>query len=289
MKRRDKIQRIEYLSQEQRGARSLLATNSIQATRLANTVTADKYSLSNPNDIRRLLFSIEEQLDQNTIQLYSQILNENGKLSELGVTHSVSNIKQDSNVDFYKALGVGDSIAREHATRVLKDGKQLSDRIWTSEQRIKIYELVGISVREGENSFQLAQRIEEYVGNKFPRYLIDRIANTELIQAYTDGKKATYGNFLNEYDDEFKVIVEIELSPLHPKPDICDMVEGVYEFGEAPDVPIHPFCLCSRTERIRPITRKVKTKTMDEYISDRDNLIEEKKIYMPKEAGGLVI
>ena len=289
MKRRDKIQRIEYLSELERGAKSLLASNSIEATKLANLTTAQKYSLQNPNDLRQLLFSINTELDNATTTIYSQVLEQNGRMAEMGINHSSSNIRQDVKVDFFKTMGTGSTIASRNATRVLADGKQLSERIWTSEQRSKIYKLVGESVRAGENPFQLAQKIESYVGEKFPRYMIDRIANTELIQSYTDGKKETYGAFLDDYEDEFKVVVDIELSPFHPFPDICDVLEGTYEFGTAPDIPHHPNCICSRTERIVPVERKVNTKTAQEYIDERSKLIEDKNIYMPKEAGGLVL
>ena len=289
MKKRDKLQRIEYLTEEQRGVRSLLASNNILASRLSSTVTADKYNLKSPSDLRTLLFSLDAEIDKGVTTIYSQVLNENGRMSELGIKHSITNIEQDVRVNYYKTVGTGDALARNYAETLLRDGKKLSDRIWTSEQRAKIYQLVGEASRDALSPFQLAENIQAYVGDKYPRYLIDRIANTELIQAYTNGKKETYGEFLNDFGDEYKVIVKIELSPFHPVPDICDATEGTYDIGDAPDVPIHPGCMCGRTEQIVPVTRKVKTETVDSLIEKRQGIIQRDNIYLPKEAGGIPI
>ncbi len=154
------------------------------------------------------------------------------------------------------------------------DGLQLSDRLWRVDQatRDSLRAAVEGAIARGESSAQAAQRYlregapvpdalragmaagqpgaigraveslltENATGN--PDYLLQRVLRTEINRAYTESYVATVA----QHPDV--VGVKFNLSPAHPRPDICDLYasanlyglgEGVYPPGQHP-YPAHP-------------------------------------------------
>lgn len=79
------------------------------------------------------------------------------------------------------------------------------------------------------------------------RFFADRIAQTELHRAHQEQVAREL------MDDTETTVVQVRLSPMHPKTDICDLHgradlwglgAGNYPKAKAPVPPFHPFCLC---------------------------------------------
>lgn len=291
MQKIDKIQRIEYLTAEQQKANSLLAQNQLLGNKLSSVAVGDSWDLKSPQDIGKLLYLIDGQIDENQVKIYSSMVDDNASMADMGIRHStdkVTSVIDDTR--FYSLLGAGEAIAKEYATRVGIDGKRLSERIWTPEERKGIFDIVAGAVKENLSPYELAERLQKYVTEDRPRWMIDRLANTELINAYTQGKKATYDEFIKEFSPQYDVVVDIELSPFHPKSDICDLVAGRYYYEDAPDVPIHPHCICSRVERIVPAnTNRLRRETVEESIYRNSRKEQFAKISIPEYVGNIKV
>lgn len=178
--------------------------------------------------------------------------------------------------------------ARINTLNITSKPTTLSDRLWTSEEKRSVYETVARGIKENKSSFQIADDLEKVVINGRPRSTLDRIANTELVRAYSKTKQYIMEDIVNTHP-EYKVIVEIRLNALHPKPDICDLVEGDYDLENAPIVPIHPHCICIRRERLVSKDYKIKTTTIKQAIASKSKYAERNKIYIPKVVGEQIL
>ena len=108
---------------------------------------------------------------------------------------------------------------------------------------------------QGKGAQVLKQRLWVAEREK-PRYMANRIAQTELARAHQDKVAAQI------MADDTITVVQVKLNPRHPLPDICDLHAradlwglgpGLYPKAKAPKPPFHPHCWC------RLVTRPDKT------------------------------
>lgn len=151
----------------------------------------------------------------------------------------------------------------EHTHRWLDSrGYNLSDRIWGvgTETRRKIDLLLTDHIRNGNSAVNIARRLEQYLlpGRAAVRtnkpYGRDgsfdamRLARSEI--TYAHGKAAKVAAGMNP----FVTTMTWNLSPQHPKIDICDdlAAKSPYPIKDCP-VPMgdsHPHCLCYLTSDV---------------------------------------
>ncbi|HBJ2602722.1 TPA: hypothetical protein ACXDAM_002246 [Clostridium botulinum] len=157
-----------------------------------------------------------------------------------------------------------------------KDGLYLSDAIWSksAKYRENMTSIIQSAVAEGQDCVKTARALERYVltgkngretltkeypkmmariGNRIPSdisYEALRLARSEITSAY--GEATISAGMVSPSCNGIKFI----LSGSHPKPDICDDITGVDNYGlgigvypinEAPNYPFHPNCICITT------------------------------------------
>lgn len=167
-------------------------------------------------------------------------------------------------------------------------GKSISERIWDQEDIQVIRQKVQEAVLTGQSSYELAENIQKEVSTGKPRKNIDRIANTELMKAYSLGISEVYQSVMRDFP-QFETVVVIELSPFHPKPDICDVLVGTYRLGEAPDVPFHPYCICGFEHKLVKAGDVPKTTNIPNQLKEKEQLIVNKNISIPVSVNGLIL
>lgn len=155
-----------------------------------------------------------------------------------------------------------------------KNGLYLSDNIWSksAKYRENMTSIIQSAVAEGQDCVKTARALERYVltgkngretltkeypkmmariGNRIPSdisYEALRLARSEITSAY--GEATISAGMISPSCNGIKFI----LSGSHPKPDICDDITGVDNYGlgigvypidKAPNYPFHPNCLCT--------------------------------------------
>lgn len=168
-----------------------------------------------------------------------------------------------------------------------QDGLHLSDRIWSKSQKYRenMATIIQGAVAEGQDCTKTARALEQYVlkgkktlaeeypgmmarmNNRVPSdasYESLRLARTEMTAAY--GEATISAGMVSPSCAGIKFI----LSAAHPKPDICDDIcgvdnyglgTGVYPLDEAPAYPFHANCICITTtvnEQPEDFVRKLK-------------------------------
>lgn len=151
-----------------------------------------------------------------------------------------------------------------------QNGLYLSDNIWNkcNNYRKHMTTIIQSAVAEGQDCVKTARALEKYVlkgkrtlvdeypemmarvGSRIPEdvsYEALRLARTEMTSAY--GEATVMAGMVSPSCNGIKFI----LSSSHPKPDICDDITGVDNYGlgigvypinQAPNYPFHPNCLC---------------------------------------------
>ncbi|BDR81031.1 hypothetical protein [Clostridium tetani] len=154
-----------------------------------------------------------------------------------------------------------------------KDGLYLSDTIWSksAKYRENMTNIIQGAVAQGQDCVKTARALERYVlkgkrtlSEEYPgmmarmrsrvpediSYEALRLARTEMTAAY--GEATISAGMVSPSCNGIKFI----LSSSHPKPDICDDITGVDNYGlgtgvypidESPSYPFHPNCLCITT------------------------------------------
>lgn len=152
-----------------------------------------------------------------------------------------------------------------------KEGLYLSDNIWSKSQNYRdtMTTIMQGAVAEGQDCAKTARMLDQYVlkgkktlvddypnmikriGNRVPSdisYESLRLARTEMTAAYGEGTLVSAS--INPSARGIKYI----LSNTHPKPDKCDEICGIDDYGlgigvypidNAPSYPFHPNCLCT--------------------------------------------
>ena len=170
---------------------------------------------------------------------------------------------------------------------VAPDGYQLSERIWNMSKRTRrnIDRTVARGIKEGVGAIELSNRLESmllperarirttgvrtiaqddvrpqplvgaqrlYWGRRVS-YDAMRLARTELTAAF--GRATIASAETNPYIDKIKW----ELSPSHPRVDICDdyAANGPYARKDLPPYPAHPHCLCALIPQVVANPREV--------------------------------
>ena len=150
-------------------------------------------------------------------------------------------------------------------------GRALSDRLWSARasDRAAIERILREGIAAGEDPLAVARRLEVYLTPEGRRlttttppirrgtpeeyrsgrgsYAARRLARTEITRAH--GQATIQAAARNP----FVVGVRWNLSPSHPKVDICDehagrdvgLGRGVYPVEAVPRYPAHPHCLCN--------------------------------------------
>lgn len=213
--------RIEYLKALDRNMQKISNKNILQAKKLVSIVVGDSIDLTSSSEIGGLLSSLDEEIELELREdMYNTVVDSIREVAQMGTMHTVvasSSILKDKAFDF---LGLADRLALDYINRVEKDGKKLSDRIWSEDDKQAIYNEVYNGIRNGLNSYEVAKNIEEQVTKGIPKYSIERVANTEMHYAYSRAKIDTAVAEAEEFP-ELENYIEVKLSPAHPKPDIC--------------------------------------------------------------------
>lgn len=142
-----------------------------------------------------------------------------------------------------------------------KDGLVLSDRIWrlTEESKRDITNRLTKGILLGESHTKVAKDIRQYVnGTGGMRYKSERLVLTEFSRAYQVANEQAVN--IMRASTEYKWFQKWELSPAHPKVDVCDVLASQDTIGEGPGVykeapTRHPGCYCY----IYPVYRQAKT------------------------------
>lgn len=138
-----------------------------------------------------------------------------------------------------------DMPARRQLTALQVQGQQQAARLKSPALRAAYLEAYDAWEKgAGENA--LKKRLDVAAREK-NRFFADRIAQTELHRAHQEQVAREL------MDDVDTTVVQVRLSPMHPKTDICDLHgradlwglgPGNYPKSEAPVPPFHPFCWC---------------------------------------------
>ena len=135
--------------------------------------------------------------------------------------------------------------------REFKDVKKYVARLNTSGMRAAYTALTDAIEKRNEH---LVNNAIYQATQERTRYFAERIARTEMARAYHDGFMAKYGN------DDDVVAFKWKRSDRHLRYDICDLYaeadlyglgKGIYPKDKAPQLPVHPNCMCY----LKPITR----------------------------------
>ncbi|WP_010295911.1 hypothetical protein [Clostridium senegalense] len=168
-----------------------------------------------------------------------------------------------------------------------KEGLYLSDNIWSKAEKYRntMTTIIQGAVAEGQDCVKTARMLDQYVlkgkktlvddypnmikriGNRVPSdisYESLRLARTKMTAAYGEGTLISAS--VNPAAKGIKYI----LSNTHPKPDMCDAICGVDDYGlgsgvypveNAPSYPFHPNCLCTVitvTEKPKDFVQRLK-------------------------------
>lgn len=140
-----------------------------------------------------------------------------------------------------------DSVARSSLEDVIR---RYRDRPVKTAALRAAYEEAISAWEKGAAADVLRKRLDVAAREK-TRFMASRIARTELARAH----QAQVSREIMA--DESVEVVEVVMSPSHPRPDICDLHaradlwglgRGRYPKSAAPRPPYHPFCWC----RLRP-------------------------------------
>jgi hypothetical protein len=145
------------------------------------------------------------------------------------------------------------------------NGYRLSDRVWRNsiEVRRNIDRVLDYHIPLGTSAVDIADILEKYLKpgaatwrTRKPygvngSYAARRLSRTEITAAA--GRSFLNASLMNPYVEG----VKWNLSPSHPKVDICDDNasggpdgNGVYAVEDVPQYPAHPHCLCYLTAEV---------------------------------------
>lgn len=273
LKQQERDNRISFLNLQESEVNSLIA----QLTLSANRISAVPLQLRGASE-SALISSILDSIENERLPLYDGLRRSATSLINLGATQTISYVNRVTDIDASVYLTRVNEILAEYLDTSFDGGKRLSDLIWSDDDKVSIIRDLRESVANNETPGQLADRINRTIKTGTPRYTIDRIANTELVRAYSRGRARTMRFIEEDFGDEVAIYVKVLTSPMHPKPDICDALVGTYRLGQAPIPPHHPNCICLYQEEIRPANKKIKTTTVQKSLVANADLLSKYKI-----------
>lgn len=142
-----------------------------------------------------------------------------------------------------------DKIVMQAITLPEKDGLILSDRVWRTSQEAKmdIIRRLQQGMLLGESHAKVARDIKQYIESGPLRYKSERLVTTEMAKAYQRANAASVE--VMRQNSQYMWFEKWELSPRHPRPDVCDILasqdldgEGAGVYKQSPNR--HPGCLC---------------------------------------------
>lgn len=154
-----------------------------------------------------------------------------------------------------------DAVDRSYA-RVWGDGYRLSERLYALDEftRGVVSDTIVEGVAQQLSAKALADNIQKIMGEAgtdCPRYRAERIARTEINEAFRSAHILACKNEDGTLKDYISGIRWV-LSFSHPKPDICDVFASQDKFGlgkgiyEVDAVPVsHPNCLCNQLTELK--------------------------------------
>ncbi|HDY86551.1 MAG TPA: hypothetical protein ENH82_00365 [bacterium] len=189
------------------------------------------------------------------------------KIDETGIRNQwiLSNRMTNKSIDGYLAgVTVSDALIKSFRNPNLsalnafitrsQNGFNLSQRVWniTDEIKSEMTDLISTGVLEGKSAIVLSKELTKYVKGRPIRYkgtLIPgknltfqsiRLAANEMNMAFRTS------DFLQNSQLPFTTGVTVHLSAAHPRPDICDEMQGEYPKGFE-FVGWHILCICFAT------------------------------------------
>lgn len=162
-----------------------------------------------------------------------------------------------------------DDIIIQAATLPEKDGLILSDRVWriTQEAKADITARIQQGMLLGESHTKVARDVRQYLISGPARYKSERLVFTEMAKAYKRADEVSVE--MMRQNSAYMWFEKWELSPRHPKPDVCDILASQDIEGEGPGIykhapNRHPGCLCY----IYPVYRLKRTEATYPDVSD---------------------
>jgi len=162
------------------------------------------------------------------------------------------------------------------ATLTEKDGLVLSDRLWriSEEAKLDIAKKLQVGIISGESHTKIARDIKQYVQRGNLRFVSERLVKTEMAKAYKIANEESVK--LMQAQSEFMWFEKWELSPRHPRPDVCDL-QASQDNGNGPGVyktapRRHPGCLCLIYPVWRPKGKKEEFELVSGEKPKPDNL-----------------
>lgn len=210
---------------------------------------ADQTGTLRKEQLQAIKSRIEQDLDVFENQ-YSYI-------AKSGIKGEVTLILERNGEIFIEAEGtkklvdlLNDKIISQVLDYKEKDGLILSDRIWriTQEAKADITNRISQGMLLGESHVKVSKDLRQYiVGDGGLRYKSERLAMTEMAKAYQRANSQSVE--MMRQNSEYMWFEKWELSPAHPKPDVCDILasqnidgEGQGIYKHSPNR--HPGCYC---------------------------------------------
>lgn len=174
-------------------------------------------------------------------------------------------------------------------TWVDPNGYRLSDRVWNASARTRqqLDAYLDAGVREGRGALQMSRELEQFLRpdrrnlrtsapyGTSASYDAMRLARSEITRAHGAAHEVSAAM------NPFVAGEKWNLSPRHPKPDVCDdrarggpNGDGVYPIGERPSYPPHPHCLCYMTNVLIENPGAVITTLRDDIRRARQELVD---------------
>lgn len=154
-----------------------------------------------------------------------------------------------------------------------KGGFSISSNIWDTNRKNDIYSLIRQGIARGDAPFKIAESIKQYSikGNGFKNAF--RLAYTELTHAHAIAQVESVRAWNESGDNQFYLLIEQYLSPLHSQPCICEVLAGLYDPAKAiPKIPRHPHCNCGQRQVIKNARNARNIVTMDERLAAPRNV-----------------
>lgn len=178
-------------------------------------------------------------------------------IAHSGIKEEVSLILKRNGEIFIEVEGtdkvidlLSDSVIAQILDYKEKDGLILSDRIWrlTQEAKADITNRISQGILLGESHVKVAKDLNQYIiGDGGLKYKSERLAMTEMAKAYQRANEQSVE--MMRQNSEYMWFEKWELSPAHPKPDVCDILatqniegEGAGIYKHSPNR--HPGCYC---------------------------------------------
>lgn len=222
----------------------------------------------------------------------------NGYIKELSVPESIKKAMFDRNIKAFKSF-----LERKSG------GMNLSQRVWniTNGTKAQLEYFIADGLTTGRSAIKLSHDIQRYL--KEPEKRFRRLRNPETgklilsnpAKEYKPGTgvyRSSYKNALRLARNEINIAyrsadverrknlpfvlgIQVNLSPAHPKYDICDELQGLYP-KEFVFTGWHPNCLCFTTSKL------MSREDFISYLSNEPKALPEPVTQIPNRANSFI-